>query len=80
MACLMMLERVNYLISTEVQLPVEEMADRIADIMFAAFGLTISCPDLPHADSGLAPADCPGNSAVRVLTCVFFTASSRLLT
>ena len=34
------LERVNYLISTEVQLPVEEMADRIADIMFAAFGLT----------------------------------------
>ena len=41
-ACLMMLERVNYLISTEVQLPVEEMADRIADIMFAAFGLTIA--------------------------------------
>jgi len=40
-ACLMMLERVNYLISTEVQLPVEEMADRIADIMFAAFGLTV---------------------------------------
>jgi AcrR family transcriptional regulator len=39
-ACLMMLERVNYLISTEVQLPVEEMADRIADIMFAAFGLS----------------------------------------
>jgi AcrR family transcriptional regulator len=39
-ACLMMLERVNYLISAEVQLPVEEMADRIADIMFASFGLT----------------------------------------
>src|ERR1700685_1577783 len=39
-ACLMMLERVNYLISTDVQLPVEEMSDRIADIMFAAFGLT----------------------------------------
>ena len=38
-ACLMMLERVNYLISTEVELPVAEMADRIADIMFAAFGL-----------------------------------------
>ena len=38
-ACLMMLERVNYLISTEVQLPVPEMADKIADIMFAAFGL-----------------------------------------
>src|SRR6202035_2015192 len=39
-ACLMMLERVNYLISAEVQLPEDEMADRIADIMFAAFGLT----------------------------------------
>jgi AcrR family transcriptional regulator len=39
-ACLMMLERVNYLISTEVQLPVPEMSDKIADIMFAAFGLT----------------------------------------
>ena len=38
-ACLMMLERVNYLISTEVQLPVAEMSDKIADIMFAAFGL-----------------------------------------
>jgi hypothetical protein len=38
-ACLMMLERVNYLISAEVQLPEDEMADRIADIMFAAFGL-----------------------------------------
>src|SRR5580704_5461937 len=36
-ACLMMLERVNYLISAEVQLPEDEMADRIADIMFAAF-------------------------------------------
>jgi AcrR family transcriptional regulator len=40
-ACLMMLERVNYLISTEVQLPVPEMSDKIADIMFAAFGLVI---------------------------------------
>jgi len=39
-ACLMMLERVNFVISTEVQLPADEMADRIADIMFAAFGLT----------------------------------------
>jgi AcrR family transcriptional regulator len=38
-ACLMMLERVNYLISAEVQLPVDEMVDRIADIMLAAFGL-----------------------------------------
>ena len=41
-ACLMMLERVNYLISAEVPLPETEMADRIADIMFAAFGLTVS--------------------------------------
>src|SRR6516225_6395315 len=39
-ACLMMLERVNFVITTEVQLPTEEMADRIADIMFAAFGIT----------------------------------------
>ena len=39
-ACLMMLERVNFVITTEVLLPVDEMADRIADIMFAAFGLT----------------------------------------
>jgi AcrR family transcriptional regulator len=39
-ACLMMLERVNFVITTEVQLPVDEMADRIAGIMFAAFGLT----------------------------------------
>jgi hypothetical protein len=36
----MMLERVNFVVTTEVQLPVDEMADRIADIMFAAFGLT----------------------------------------
>ena len=41
-ACLMMLERVNYLISTDVQLPVEEMSDRIADIMFAGFGLAVA--------------------------------------
>ena len=41
-ACLMMLERVNFVISTEVQLPAEELADRIADIMFAAFGLAVA--------------------------------------
>jgi AcrR family transcriptional regulator len=40
-ACRMMLERVNYLISAEVRLPEDEMADRIADIMFAAFGLAV---------------------------------------
>jgi AcrR family transcriptional regulator len=46
-ACMMMLEKVNFVATTEmqlpadeeVQLPVNEMADRIAEIMFAAFGL-----------------------------------------
>lgn len=37
LACLMMLERVNYLLSVEVPLPKDEMVDRISDIMFAAF-------------------------------------------
>ena len=37
LACLMMLERINYLMSVEVQLPREEMADRLAAIIFAAF-------------------------------------------
>jgi AcrR family transcriptional regulator len=36
-ACLMMLERVNYLMSVEVMLPREEMVERITAIMFAAF-------------------------------------------
>ena len=36
-ACLMMLERVNYLLTVEVRLPREEMEERIATIMFAAF-------------------------------------------
>jgi AcrR family transcriptional regulator len=36
-ACLMMLERVNYLLSVEVRLPKDEMVDRIAAIIFAAF-------------------------------------------
>lgn len=36
-ACLMMLERVNYLISAEVKLPVEEMVDRLSAIIYAAF-------------------------------------------
>jgi len=43
-ACLMMLERVNFVMTTEVQLPVDEMTNRIADIMFAAFGLTLLPP------------------------------------
>jgi AcrR family transcriptional regulator len=36
-ACLMMLERVNYLLSVEVRLPREEMVDRLSAILFAAF-------------------------------------------
>jgi AcrR family transcriptional regulator len=36
-ACLLMLERVNYLLSVEVRLPREEMVDRLTAIMFAAF-------------------------------------------
>ena len=41
-ACLMMLERVNFVMTTEVQLPEDLMADKIADIMFAAFGIVIA--------------------------------------
>jgi AcrR family transcriptional regulator len=40
-ACLMMLERVNFVMTTEVELPEDLMADKIADIMFAAFGLIL---------------------------------------
>jgi AcrR family transcriptional regulator len=36
-ACLMMLERVNYLLSNEIPLPKEEMTDRLAAIIYAAF-------------------------------------------
>ena len=36
-ACLMMLERVNYLLSVEVRLPRDEMVDRISAIIYAAF-------------------------------------------
>jgi hypothetical protein len=36
-ACLMMLERVNYLLSSGVQLPKAEMIDRLTAIIFAAF-------------------------------------------
>jgi AcrR family transcriptional regulator len=36
-ACLMMLERVNYLMSVEVRLPRAEMIDRISAIIYAAF-------------------------------------------
>ena len=37
LACLMMLERVNYLWSVEVRLPRDEMVDRLTAIIFAAF-------------------------------------------
>jgi AcrR family transcriptional regulator len=40
-ACLMMLERVNFVMTTEVELPEDLMADKIADILFAAFGLIV---------------------------------------
>jgi AcrR family transcriptional regulator len=40
-ACLMMIERVNFVMTTEVELPEDLMADKIADIMFAAFGLVL---------------------------------------
>ena len=39
-ACLMMLERVNYLLSVEVRLPREEMVDRLSAIIYAAFHST----------------------------------------
>jgi AcrR family transcriptional regulator len=37
LACLMMLERVNYLLSVGVKMPRAEMTDRISAIIFAAF-------------------------------------------
>jgi AcrR family transcriptional regulator len=39
-ACLMMLERVNYLFSVEVRLPRDEMIDRVSAIIYAAFHLS----------------------------------------
>jgi AcrR family transcriptional regulator len=39
-ACLMMLERINYLLSVEVGLPRDEMVDRLSAIIYAAFHLT----------------------------------------
>jgi AcrR family transcriptional regulator len=37
LACLMMLERVNYLVSVGVALPQDQMADRLTAILYAAF-------------------------------------------
>jgi AcrR family transcriptional regulator len=39
-ACLMMLERINYLLSVEVGLPKDEMIDRLSAIIYAAFNLS----------------------------------------
>jgi AcrR family transcriptional regulator len=39
-ACLMMLERINYLLSVEVGLPKGEMIDRLSAIIYAAFNLS----------------------------------------
>jgi AcrR family transcriptional regulator len=39
-ACLMMLERVNYLLCAEVKMPRDEMNDRLAAIIYAAFQLS----------------------------------------
>lgn len=36
-ACLMMLERINYLLAVDVELPRDEMIDRLAAITYAAF-------------------------------------------
>jgi hypothetical protein len=36
-ACLLMLQQVSYLISEEIPLPKDEMAARVADIIYAAF-------------------------------------------
>jgi hypothetical protein len=47
-ACLMMLERVNYLLSSGIQLPRAELIDRLTAIMAAAFG-----PPVP--DTGAQP-------------------------
>jgi AcrR family transcriptional regulator len=45
LACVMMLERVNYLISIGVRLPADEMADRLSEVIYAAFH------SAQHADS-----------------------------
>ena len=47
-ACLMMLERVNYLLSVEVRLPRDEMVDRLTAIIFAAFHSPWSRPLRPR--------------------------------
>jgi AcrR family transcriptional regulator len=55
LACLMMLERVNYLISVGVRLPREQMADRLSAILYAAFP---SAPPL----GGRQPAGTQGST------------------
>jgi hypothetical protein len=55
LACLMMLERVNYLISVGVRLPRDEMAERLSAILYAAF-------PVPPLDGTVAD---PGRTAHR---------------
>jgi AcrR family transcriptional regulator len=45
LACLLMLERVNYLLSADVDLPRDQMNDRLAAIIFAAFRPTAPADD-----------------------------------
>jgi AcrR family transcriptional regulator len=54
-ACLMMLERVNYLISTEMQFPEEEMVDCVSDIIYAAFA-PVQLYAHPHRQGDPRPA------------------------
>jgi AcrR family transcriptional regulator len=54
LACVMMLERANYLISIGVGLPAGEMTDRLSDVIFAAFHsaqLTGARPASPEAQA-----------------------------
>jgi hypothetical protein len=37
LACVMMLERVNYILSVGVSLPAQEIADQVSAIIYAAF-------------------------------------------
>ena len=48
MACLLMLQQVNYLISEDIPLPRDEMAARIGSIIYASFS-----PELPPDDAPL---------------------------
>jgi AcrR family transcriptional regulator len=51
LACLMMLERVNYLVSVGVSLPRHEMADRLSAILYAAFPAAQRADGLGRTDT-----------------------------